>query len=60
MQLARPDEQISLSHVAFPSMMSSVICRPDLNSSTITARVDCEVLKVEFCWGYAGVMIGIK
>lgn len=50
----------SLSHVALASMISSVISKPDLNSSTITARVDWEVLNVEFCWGYAGVMIGIK
>ena len=33
---------------------------PSWNSSIIMARVDKVTLYVEFCCGYAGVIIGIK
>lgn len=41
----------SLSHVAFPIMISSVIMNPWRNSSCMTVRVEHETLNVEFCWG---------
>lgn len=50
----------NFSQPNFPQTMSSVVCSPCLNSSCITVLVDSDTLKVEFCWGYAGVMIGIK
>lgn len=33
---------------------------PCLNSSTMTIRVETDTLYVEFCCGYAGVIIGIR
>ena len=42
-----------------PAIISSQMAKLALNSSCITFRVDWVTLKVEFCWGYAGVMIGI-
>lgn len=53
-------ESNSLSQVCFPSMISSVRFRPFLNSSIIIVLVDEDTLNVEFCCGYAGVMIGIR
>ena len=50
----------NLSHVALPVMISSVTLKPCWNSSCITLRVEHDTLKVEFCCGYAGVIIGIK
>lgn len=50
----------SFSHVALPSMISSVMARPCLNSSCTIVRVDIDTLNVEFCCGYAGVIMGIR
>ena len=33
---------------------------PSLNSSIMICRVELVTLNVEFCCGYAGVMMGIK
>lgn len=35
-------------------------CIPSLNSSVMMVRVEVETLYVEFCCGYAGVMIGMR
>lgn len=39
---------------------SGVKLLPDLNCSSMTVRVDIDTLKVEFWFGYAGVIIGIR
>ena len=48
------------SHVFLPSTISVQTSMPRLNSFSITSRVENVTLNVEFCWGYAGVMIGIR
>ena len=48
------------AHSFFSSRMSLHISSPRLNSPIIMSLVECVTLKVEFCWGYAGVMMGIK
>lgn len=50
----------SLSHVALPNMISSVMAKPCLNSSCMMVWVDIDTLNVEFCCGYAGVIMGIR
>lgn len=41
-------------------MERTLTLSPFSNSLRMTASVDWETLKVEFCWGKAGVMIGIR
>ena len=48
------------AHPFFSSRMALHISSPRLNSPIIMSLVECVTLKVEFCWGYAGVMMGIK
>lgn len=48
------------SHCALPNIISSVIAMPLSNSLNITLLFDVDTLNVEFCCGYAGVIIGIK
>lgn len=50
----------NFSQPHFPNMISSVMDNPNLNSSCIIDLVESETLKVEFCCGYAGVIMGIK
>ncbi len=48
------------AHVFFIIRMLVQMSRPLLNSLMIMSRVERVTLKVEFCCGYAGVMMGIK
>ena len=49
-----------LLHVFFLDVISNVVWKASLNSFVIIVLVDLVTLKVEFCSGKAGVIIGIK
>lgn len=48
------------AHEFFSMRIPLHMSRPRVNSLIMMSRVECVTLKVEFCWGYAGVIIGIR